>query len=223
MTPERFGRLREVLLRRQPDLTVLMEVVHKPHNLSAVIRSCDAVGVHRVHAIPERGSASAFKGISGGVKRYVEVRPWETLSAAVEHLHARGFQVLAAHPAPDAVDYRAVDYTVPSAILLGQEKDGLTPAALATADRLVSIPMEGMGASLNVSVAAALVLFEAQRQRREAGMYDDGRIAPRLSQETFETTLFEWAYPKIARLCRDRGAPYPELDEDGAIVGEVPR
>lgn len=218
-TPRRYRRLREVLRRRQPDLTVLMEVVHKPHNLSAVIRSCDAVGVHRVHAIPEKGSASPFHGISGGVKRYVEVRDWDSVEAATEHLHARDHQILAAHPAPEATEYHQVDYTRPTAILLGQEKDGLTETALAVADRRISIPMEGMGASLNVSVAAALVLFEAQRQRRAAGLYDTCRLDP----ETFETTLFEWAFPKIARLCRERGMPYPEVAEDGTILGEVPR
>lgn len=219
MTPRRFRRLRRVLSRRQPDLTVLMEVVHKPHNLSAVIRSCDAVGVFRVHAIPEQGQASPFHGISGGVRRYVGVRAWETIEAAAEHLHARDHQILAAHPSPAATEYRQVDYTRPTAILLGQEKDGLTEAALAVADGEISIPMEGMGASLNVSVAAALVLFEAQRQRRAAGLYD----ASRLDLGAFTTTLFEWAYPQIARLCRERGVPYPELAEDGTILGEVPR
>lgn len=196
-----------------------MEVVHKPHNLSAVIRTCDAVGVHRVHAVPERGSARPFHGVSGGVKRYVEVRPWDDVEAAAEHLHRHKHRILAGHPSPEAVDFRTVDYTGPTAILLGQEKDGLTDAALAVADRLVAIPMEGMGTSLNVSVAAALILFEAQRQRREAGLYDESRLPP----ETFDTTLFEWAYPKIARLCRERAVPYPEVDDDGTILGELPR
>jgi tRNA (guanosine-2'-O-)-methyltransferase len=79
--------------------------------------------------------------------------------------------------------------------------------------------MEGMGTSLNVSVAAALLLFEAQRQRRAAGLYD----APRLDPETYALTLFEWTWPEIAARCRKRGAPYPALNEEGEIVGEVPR
>jgi tRNA (guanosine-2'-O-)-methyltransferase len=83
----------------------------------------------------------------------------------------------------------------------------------------VIIPMSGMGTSLNVSVAAALLLFEAQRQRLAAGFYD----RPRLDPETYRTMLFEWAFPKLAALCRKRGFPYPPLDEDGEILGPLPR
>ena len=75
-------------------------------------------------------------------------------------------------------------------------------------------------ASLNVSVAAALLLYEARRQRQAAGLYDGG---PRLPAETYRQTLFEWAYPQLAALCLDRGVEYPELGEDGEILGDVPR
>lgn len=219
MTPERFRRLRAALERRQPDLTVLMEVVHKPHNLSAVVRSCDAVGVFEAHAVTRGASVRLFHMLSGGVRRWVRVETWESLTGAIEGLEGRGFRLLAAHPAEDALDYREVDYTLPTAILLGQEKDGLTPEAMAAVDAAITIPMVGLGASLNVSVAAALILFEAQRQRRAAGLYEHRR----LDAETFERTLFEWAYPELAALCRAHGMPYPELAEDGEILGEVPR
>jgi tRNA (guanosine-2'-O-)-methyltransferase len=79
--------------------------------------------------------------------------------------------------------------------------------------------MDGMGTSLNVSVAAALLLFEAQRQRHAAGFYD----APRLDPETYHRTLFEWTWPGIAAQCRRRKAAYPALSEEGEILGEVPR
>ena len=79
--------------------------------------------------------------------------------------------------------------------------------------------MDGMGTSLNVSVAAALILFEAQRQRRAAGFYD----APRLDPETYARTLFEWTWPEIAAQCRKRGVEYPEMGPDGEILGVVPR
>lgn len=118
-----------------------------------------------------------------------------------------------------ATPFREADYTRPTALLLGNEDLGLSPQALAAADERVSIPMSGLGTSLNVSVAAALLLFEAQRQRTAAGLYS----ASRLDQEIYDRTLFEWAHPKVAAHCRRRDVPYPALDDDGEIVGVVPR
>lgn len=142
-----------------------------------------------------------------------------TTEAAVAALREAGLGLVAAHPSKGAVDYRAVDYTRPTAILLGTELHGLSDEAVAAADVRVRVPMAGMVRSLNVSVAAAVVLYEAQRQRREAGLYG----ARRLDAATFERTLFEWAYPRIAKRCRETGIDYPRLGPDGEILGEVPR
>jgi tRNA (guanosine-2'-O-)-methyltransferase len=218
MDRRRFERMRSALERRQPDLTLLLENVHKSHNLGAVVRTCDAVGVLEVHAVwpkPQRLSVLA----TAGVRRFVGVRSHENLAAALRHLRAQRLQLVAAHPAPEAVDFRAVDYTRPTALLLGQERDGLTSEARAAAGTIISIPMAGLGASLNVSVAAALILFEAQRQRAEAGLYNECRLEP----ELFARTLFEWAYPRFAALCRRRGVPYPRLSEEGEILDPLPR
>lgn len=218
MTPERFHRLEAILARRQPDLTVLMDRVHKPHNFSAVLRTCDAVGVFQARVVPTEDFQAAHD-TAGGSSRYVRVVQHETLGNALAALRADGFQVVAAHPAPDSVEFRAVDYTRPTALLLGTELDGLSVEAVAAADRCVNVPMYGAVESLNVSVAAAVILYEAQRQREEAGLYDD----PRLPDDVARRTLFEWAYPRIADLCRRRGVGYPDLGEDGEIVGELPR
>lgn len=216
MTPRRFERIRSVLARRQPDLTVVLENVHKPHNFAAVVRSADAVGVWEVHAIVPEGGLPLHHLTSGGSRRWVNVRVHEDLESSLGALEKTGPQLLAAHPSDDAVDFRKIDFTRPTAILFGQEKDGLTDTALAAADRHVVIPMEGMVASLNVSVAAALILFEAQRQRSAAGLYESSRLDP----ELFERTLFEWCHPKIADYCRKQGLPYPRLDEEGQIAGD---
>ncbi|HEY0510660.1 MAG TPA: tRNA (guanosine(18)-2'-O)-methyltransferase TrmH [Thermoanaerobaculia bacterium] len=220
-TPRRYHRLRAVLDRRQPDLTVLLEDVRVPRNLAAILRSCDAVGVFAAHAVWPGGRLKISRPASGGNRKWLPVHKHRTLAEALERLKGTGLRVLAAHPAADAeaVAFRAVDYTRPTCILLGNEDNGLTAEALAGADGVVAIPMEGMGTSLNVSVAAALLLFEAQRQRRAAGLYD----APRLDPETRARTLFEWTYPEIAAQCRKRGAEYPPLGEDGEIAGAVPR
>ncbi len=218
-TPKRFHRLRGVLDRRQPDLTVLLEDVQVPRNLAAILRSCDAVGVFEAHAVWPGGRLKISRPASGGNRKWLPVRKHRTLSGALEHLKSQGLRVLAAHPTPEAIPFRDVDYTLPTVLLLGNEDDGLTEEALAGADAIVTIPMEGMGTSLNVSVAAALILFEAQRQRRAAGFYD----RPRLDPGTYGRILFEWTWPEIARQCRKRGMPYPALGEEGEILGAVPR
>ncbi|RMH15481.1 MAG: tRNA (guanosine(18)-2'-O)-methyltransferase TrmH [Gemmatimonadetes bacterium] len=213
-TPERFRRLRTTLARRQPDLTVLMEHVHKAHNLSAILRNADAVGVFEAHAVPTDGGLDISFHTSAGTAKWVPVRRHADTGAALTHLRERGFRVLAAHPGVGARDYRDVDYTEPVAVMVGAELHGLSAEALAGADERIVIPMRGMVQSLNVSVATALVLFEAARQREAAGFYD----SPRLDPETFERTLFEWAHPRRARELRATGAPYPPLDEDGRIL-----
>ena len=218
-TPKRYHRLRAVLDRRQPDLTVLMEDVQVPRNLAAVMRSCDAVGVFEAHAIWPGGRLKISRPASGGNRKWLPVHKHRTLADALAHLKGRGLRVLAAHPTPDALPFREVDYTLPTALLIGNEDNGLTEEALTGADAVVTIPMEGMGTSLNVSVAAALILFEAQRQRRAAGFYD----APRLDPETYARTLFEWTWPEIAAQCRKRGAGYPEMGPDGEVLGSLPR
>jgi tRNA (guanosine-2'-O-)-methyltransferase len=218
-TPRRFHRVRAVLDRRQPDLTILMEDVQVPRNLAAILRSCDAVGVLEAHAVWPGGRLKISRPASGGNRKWLPVHKHRTLAAALDRLRSQGLRVLAAHPTADAVPFREMDFTLPTALLLGNEDDGLTPEALAGADAVVTIPMEGMGTSLNVSVAAALLLFEAQRQRRAAGLYD----TPRLDPETYARTLFEWTYPALAAQCRKRNASYPPLGPDGEILGPLPR
>ncbi|MCH9652135.1 MAG: tRNA (guanosine(18)-2'-O)-methyltransferase TrmH [Deltaproteobacteria bacterium] len=220
MKPDRFHRLKAVLDRRQPDLTVLMENVHKGHNFAAVLRSCDAVGMLSAHAVLPTGHLPSHRRMSAaGAKRWIEVHTHTRLEQGVEVVRGRGMQLLAAHLSPRAVDYREVDYTQPTAILLGQEKDGVTQEAIESCDGEIVIPMEGMVGSLNVSVAAAVILFEAQRQRSQAGLYE----TQRLEESNYQRILFEWAYPRLASLCQRRGEPYPPLGPDGELLGPVPR
>jgi tRNA (guanosine-2'-O-)-methyltransferase len=218
INPERFRRLQRILARRQDDLTVLMDRVHKPHNLAAVIRTCDAVGIGRVHIVPTEDFQPGF-GSSMGADRYVRRVRHPGLADAAAALRGQGMRIVAAHPSDDAVDYRRVDYARPTALLLGTELEGLSDEAVAASDQQVIIPMHGAVTSLNVSVAAAVILYEAERQREQAGAYD----RPLPDDDATRCTLFEWAYPRIADLCRRRGVRYPELDEDGRIVGDVPR
>ena len=214
MNPARFRRIREVLERRQPDLTVLMERVNKTHNFSAILRNCDAVGVLRAHAVLPEGGVDLHHHTSAGTTRWLQVRTHASVQDGVAHLHREGFTVVAAHPGEEARDYRSLDYTRPVALMVGAELDGLSDAGLALADERVVIPMAGMVRSLNVSVATALLLFEAYRQREEAGLYRRSR----LTEADHRRLLFEWAYPEIARVLAGRGEPYPPLTSEGEIV-----
>jgi tRNA (guanosine-2'-O-)-methyltransferase len=219
MTVKRRQKIDSVLAQRQPDLTVLAECLHKPRNFSAIVRTCDAVGVNEVHAVPgEEGVAVHWK-TSQGAEKWVKVRPHDSMAAACTYLRERGFQLVAAHLAEDAVDYREVDYTVPTALLMGTELFGVSPAGLSQSDLQVAIPMKGMTQSLNVSVACAIVLYEAMRQRDAAGLY--GRR--QLDRGLRETQRFEWLHPTLTRYCLERGLAYPDLDEEGNVVGTVPR
>ncbi len=215
MSAERLHRMQKALRMRQPDLTVVMAGVHKEHNVSAVIRSCDAVGVPVLHSIGQDGKLAIKRTASAGITRWVTLQQHEEISAGLAMLRGQGFRLLAAHASPEASDFRALDYTGPTAVILGQELEGMPPTAVAAADAHVSIPMAGLTESLNVSVAAAVILYEAQRQRAAAGMYDRCRM----DEETYRRTLFEWMQPKIARYCRACGLEYPELDDEGHVVG----
>lgn len=221
MLPERLARIRAILDRRQPDLTVLLENVHKPHNFSAILRTCDAVGVLDAHAIvPSRNRARIRASQTAkGSGRWVRVHGYPTLEEALPALRSAGMHLLGAHLGDGAVPFRRIDFTRPTAILFGQEKFGVSPEAVAACDGFISIPMVGMVESLNVSVAAAVVLYEAERQRRAAGYYD----APRLDARTYARTLFEWLYPEIAAYCQRRGAPYPRLSDEGELLDPLPR
>lgn len=204
---------------RQHDLTVCMEQVHKPHNVSAVIRTADAVGIHEVHAVWPSVRMRTMVSASAGSNSWVKVKTHRHIAEAVRHLKDQGMQVLATNLSPEAVDFREIDYTLPTCILMGQEKTGITPEALALADRDIIVPMVGMVQSLNVSVASALILYEAQRQRQNAGMYK--RENSMLPEEEQQRLLFEGGYPVLANVAKQKKLPYPHVNMQGEIEADA--
>ncbi|WP_072010965.1 MULTISPECIES: tRNA (guanosine(18)-2'-O)-methyltransferase TrmH [unclassified Serratia (in: enterobacteria)] len=219
MSPERYARICEMLATRQPDLTVCLEQVHKPHNVSAIIRTADAVGVHQVHAVWPTARMRTLVSSAAGSNSWVNVKTHPTIASAVTHMKSQGMQILATHLSARAVDFREVDYTRPTCVLLGQEKTGITEEALALADQDIIIPMIGMVQSLNVSVASALILYEAQRQRQNAGMYRREHSA--LSKEEQQRLLFEGGYPVLANVAKRKGLPRPHIDEQGQVIADA--
>ena len=221
LLPRRFERLKSVLNQRMADLTVLLEHVEKPHNLSAILRSCDAVGALEAHAVSLDGRPRTFNSTAQGSQKWVPLRDHPDVGTAIRHLRERGFRLYGTHLGVNAKDYRDCDFTGPTTFVLGAEKWGLTDQARDLMDEALFIPMRGMVQSLNVSVATATLLFEALRQREVAG------VAPTqgegLTPEQYGQLLFEWSYPDVASWCRAVDRPYPALSDNGELLEELPR
>jgi len=120
---------------------------------------------------------------------------------------------------PITIDYRDVDYSQPIALVLGTELFGVSETTLSFVDQQISIPMMGVAQSLNVSVACAVVLYEAQRQRHMAGMYDHCR----LDKKILAQQRFEWLHPVLADYCQRHELKYPALNESGDLAEPMPR
>ncbi|NTW51009.1 MAG: tRNA (guanosine(18)-2'-O)-methyltransferase TrmH [Chlorobiaceae bacterium] len=214
IAPERFHKIRRLLEQRQTDLTLVMENVNKAHNLAAIIRSCDAVGIHQMHAVSSRSYIRTRQNTAAGASKWVKVSLGDSVGPVCDGLRQQGMQILVATFRPEAVDFRSIDYTRPTAIMVGEELGGPSEEALKQADQCVYIPMCGIVDSLNVSVAAAVILFEAQRQREAAGLYRSRQF----SDDEFRRLLFEYTYPRLSSILREKGKPYPELDDNGAFM-----
>ena len=189
MTPEREEKIRRVLSWRQKGLSLVLANIHDPHNVSAIYRSCDAFGVPRVHlyytdtpfpVLGAKSSASARKWVSS-----VRHKNAGDLMAA---LKAEGMRVYATSFSAASRPVGELDLTLPTAFILGNEHRGVDAELVPGTDGEVHIPMYGMIQSFNVSVAAAIILAEAARQREAAGMY----ATPRFDEATLATRLGEW-------------------------------
>jgi tRNA (guanosine-2'-O-)-methyltransferase len=188
---ERQSRIENTLSHRQPGLIVVLENIHDPHNIGAILRSCDAVGVMRVmmvYTIEEPPSIKTTSSASGVVK-WLTFERFNSIKLCYEALRDEGCQILATKIEPKAKNLYNYDLVKPTAIVLGNEHRGISDEAAGNADGLVYIPMMGMAESVNVSVAAAVCLFEAMRQRMDKGMYDKIQ----LSEEEFTSVRAEWS------------------------------
>ena len=218
----RFERLKSTLNRRMSDLTVALEAVEKPHNLSAILRSCDAVGVLEAYAIShgEKGLPT-FNSTAQGSQKWVKLHNHKDVNIVVKSLKERGFKLYGTILGESSIDYRKCDFTGPTAFFLGAEKWGLSNDTKELMDSSIYIPMRGMVQSLNVSVAAATLLFEALRQREEMGLVPANGEG--LEEQLYEKIIFEWTYPEVAEWCRKKGLKYPNINEKGEIIDKMPR
>ena len=197
MTPERSKRLKEVLDKRQHDLTVILENVFDPHNISAVMRTCDSVGIQEIYvlntAIPKhkkwgnRSSSSADK--------WLTIHQFSDTATCLKVVKSKYEQILTTHLSSDAADLYGLDLTVPTALVFGNEHSGVSDELREMADGNFIIPQVGIIKSLNISVACAVTIYEAFRQKSAAGHYDLPRLPPELRNELND----EWGFSEAGQ------------------------
>lgn len=194
MTPTREHRIREVIRHSQPDLTVILENIFDPLNISAVLRSCDAVGVREIFVVytsdylKKRG-LKLGKKTSGGAFKWIDFYVFHDLEECFKRVRERYQRVLVTRLGEESASLFDLDLTLPTALLFGNEDEGVTAEALALADGNFLIPQVGFTESLNISVACAVSLYEARRQRAAKGYYDEH---PRLSADQQEQLYRRW-------------------------------
>jgi tRNA (guanosine-2'-O-)-methyltransferase len=190
-TGRRSQRIEGVLRLRQLDLTLVLENVTDPHNVSAILRSCDAVGIDTVHLVfsTEEGLEGRLaRTTSASASKWLNVETHTSIEACFDRLRTNGFAIVGTALEERSVDLYTVDFTVPTAIAMGTEVHGLSEEAKSGCDCLLYIPMMGMVESLNVSVASAVTLYEALRQRRAVGQYD----RPKFDSDELAGRKDEW-------------------------------
>ncbi|WP_432737778.1 TrmH family RNA methyltransferase [Maridesulfovibrio sp. FT414] len=188
-TPQREARVREVLSKRQKDFTLIIDNVWDPHNVSAILRSCDAFGVYGIHLYytesqwPELDKKSSASG-----KKWVERTTHSDPAEMIGGLREQGYQILRTGFSENARPLMDFDLSVPSAVILSNEHSGTAPELAELVPDEVYIPMQGMIQSFNVSVAAALILYHGFTQRFAKGMYD----TPDFSAEELDRLAADW-------------------------------
>jgi tRNA (guanosine-2'-O-)-methyltransferase len=197
MTPERYSKLTAVASKRQPDLTVVLENVFDPHNISAVFRTCDSVGIQEVYVLNTRLPRHEKWGrrSSSSSAKWMTIHQFDNLDACMQVLRQQYHRVLTACIAPNSADMYDLDLTAPTALVFGNEHSGCSIEIIAASDGSFMIPQMGIIQSLNISVACAVTVYEALRQRRNAGQYDSRRM----NDKDYFALLDSWAVDETVR------------------------
>ena len=192
MTPERYERLTAVLNKRQPDLTVVLENVFDPHNISAVMRTCDAVGIQDIYILNDKIPPHKKWGAksSSSAAKWLTVHQFTNAEECFAQLRKHYKKIYTTHLSTDAVGLHELNLTQPVALVFGNEHSGVGEEIIALADGNFIIPQVGIIKSLNISVACAVTLYEAFRQKQNAGHYNQSR----LEGEKLQVLRDEWGF-----------------------------
>jgi tRNA (guanosine-2'-O-)-methyltransferase len=195
MTPERTEKLIKVLSKRQSNLTVVLENVQDPHNVSAVLRTCDAVGIQDVYILTTkipRHKKFGYKSSSSALK-WLTIHEFDNLEACMQAVRKNFSKILTTHLSSDAVQLYDIDFTDSVALVFGNEHSGVTDECRALADGNFIIPQMGIIQSLNISVACAVSIYEAMRQKMAAGHYDQAS----LPKAQMDGLLTQWGVEEL--------------------------
>ena len=176
MLPKRLAKFTQVVADRQPDLTVVLENVHDPHNIGAVLRTCESVGIKEIYVLfteeqLDGNNIRMGKKTSAGSRKWVDVHLYRDTEACFAAIKKKYKKIWSTHLAEDSVGLYELDLSESVALMFGNERDGLSKEALSYSDGNFIIPQVGMVQSLNISVACAVTLYEASRQRHAKGYY----------------------------------------------------
>ena len=190
MTNERREKIESVLSKRQNDLTVVLENVFDPHNISAVMRSCDAVGIQEIYVLNTKIPRHKKWGprSSSSAAKWLTVHQFENTNECFMQLRSRYSTILTTHLSSDAVSLYQLDLTKSVALVFGNEHSGVSEEIIQLADGNFMIPQVGMIRSLNISVACAVSLYEAFRQKHHAGHYEKQK----LDANNYSTLYTQW-------------------------------
>jgi tRNA (guanosine-2'-O-)-methyltransferase len=194
MTPERYNRLTSVLNKRQPDITVVLENVFDPHNDSAVMRTCDAVGIQDVFILNNRIPPHKKWGYrsSSTAAEWLTVHQFTNAEECFTELRKRYKKIYATHLSESSATLHKLDLSESVALVFGNETFGVSEDITKLVDGTFIIPQVGIIKSLNISVACAVTLYEAFRQKQIAGHYD----TQRLGEEQLNSLKEEWGINK---------------------------
>lgn len=178
MTPERYKRLTTVLHHRQPDLTVVLENVFDPHNISAVMRTCDAVGIQDVYILNDRIPPHKKWGYrsSSTAAEWLTIHQFTNAEECFKEIRKHYQKVYTTHLSKEAVDVYMLDLAESVALVFGNETFGVSDDIRKYSDGDFIIPQVGIIKSLNISVACAVTLYEAFRQKNAKGHYLNSRM-----------------------------------------------
>jgi tRNA (guanosine-2'-O-)-methyltransferase len=192
MTPERSEKLLKVLHHRQSNLCVVMENVQDPHNISAVMRTCDAVGIQDLFILNTKIPRHLKFGArsSSSAAKWLTVHQYEDTEACFKDLRNRYNRILTTHLSSDAISLYEIDFTGSIALVFGNEHSGVSEEVRKLADGNFIIPQMGIIRSLNISVACAVSIYEAYRQKELAGHYNH----PSLPATQMNSLLAEWGF-----------------------------
>ena len=196
MTPQRSEKLLKVLQKRQANLTVVLENVQDPHNISAVMRTCDAVGIQDIYVVTTkipRHKKWGYKSSSSALK-WLTIHKFDTIEECVKELRKKYSKILTTHLSSDAISLHDINFTESVALVFGNEHAGVSEEFREVADGNFIIPQMGI---INISVACAVSIYEAMRQKMKAGHYEKASLPPAQMDALLQQWGFEDETPEL--------------------------